>query len=393
MKHRLTASLGLFPGLAAALAIVVGVLLPRFEAQRAHQEVGWYGFGGGADSARDLLSTISASIITLTALVFSITVLVLQLASSQYSPRVIGTFLRERWTKLTLAVFVGTFVYSMIVLAQVRSEPESVPSLSIWIAFSLLLLCVLVFIRYIDRMTHSIRAVTLIKRVASETRRVLGDIHENCSSDEAASSHDYPSAPPQEVLANEVNPGVLAAIDVEMLTKLAAEARGTLELVPRVGAFIPKGAPLLRFWGAGELDQARASSALSIEDERTVEQDPAFGFRLLVDIAVRALSPGVNDPTTAVQAVDHLHDLVRYLTSCNFPTHSCKDDAGSLRVIVRRPSYADYVRLAFEEIASYATQSIHVKRRLRLTFDDLLNVASPERCSVLNDERGRLEID
>ena len=369
------------------------MLLPRFEAERDHQLVGWYGFEGGADSARDLLSTISASIITLTALVFSITVLVLQLASSQYSPRVIGTFLRERWTKLTLAVFVGTFVYSMVVLAQVRNDPESVPTLSIWVAFALLISSVLVFIRYIDRMTHSVRAITVIRRVAAETRGVLGAIHDNCGAGDAEFSDDAPNDQPRKVLVNAANPGVLAAIDVETLTQLAAEADGLLELVPRVGEFIPRGAPILRFWGTGELDEARARSALSIEDERTVEQDPAFGFRLLVDIAVRALSPGVNDPTTAVQAVDHLHDLVRYLTSCNFPTHSCNDDAGSLRLVVRRPSYSDYVRLAFEEIASYATQSIHVKRRLRTTFDDLLSIASHERCSVLNDERGRLEID
>lgn len=170
------------------------------------------------------------------------------------------------------------------------------------------------------------------------------------------------------------------------VTRVRHRVAASLGLAPGIAAVLAIGFGLL-------LPRIDAMlQALSIEAERTVEQDPGFGFRQLVDIAVRALSPGVNDPTTAVQAVDQLHDLIRSLTIRCFPSQSRVDD-GYPRVVIRTPSYEEYVRLAFEEIASYAAESVQVKRRLRLAFADCIFVASAERRAVLEAQRDRLSLD
>lgn len=394
LRHRLGGSLGFGPALAAIIAIAGGLGLPAVDRHLDIEHPVWFLFDGGADSAREVLSTITASMITLTALVFSITVLVLQLASSQFSPRVIGSFLREKSTKWALSVFVGTFVFAMVVLAKVRSEPdEFVPGLSVWLAFVLVLLSTGVFIRYIDRMTQSVRAVTIIGRIARSTRQVMQSLYPTSPVQETERIGDLPQGDPDTVIEHDDPPGVLTAVDSGRLLALACEAEAVLELVPRLGDFVPSGGPLMRVWYAKELDEPALRRMISIEPERTIEQDPAFGFRQLVDIAVRALSPGVNDPTTAVQSLDHLHDLVRRLTTCCFPERCRTDSSGVPRLIVRTPTYVDYVRLAFEEIASCSHDSIQVRRRLQIAFEDCLAVAPPERREILQAERRRLGLE
>lgn len=382
-RDHVRSSLWVAPAVAVIVAVAAAFLLIRADRALAQGRQGWFLFDGGPESARELLSTITSSMLTFTALVFSITVLVLQLASNQFSPRVIRTFLSEPVTKWAMSLFVGTFVYAMVVLSQVRTQPVFVPAIATWFALLMVLASVGLFIRYIHRMAHSIRAITVISKIASEARAGIEDMYPEPIADPAPPEAGLPASPPDRTFTHDGDPGVLAFVDAERIVRLASDCDGIVELVPRIGEFVPTGAILFRVWGHADIE-VRCRSAVVIENERTMEQDPAFGFRQLVDIAVRALSPGVNDPTTAVQALDHLHDLIRRLTTRQFPSRGRADRHGVLRLFVARPSFEDFVRLAFEEIRSYGTSSVQVTRRLARALEDCASIAVAPRRDILN---------
>ncbi|MBA3458999.1 MAG: DUF2254 domain-containing protein [Deltaproteobacteria bacterium] len=382
VRNRLRSSLWVAPALAVAIAVGAAMLLVRIDRGLEQRRDDWFLFDGGPESARELLSTITSSMLTFTALVFSITILILQLASNQFSPRVIRTFLREPVTKWAMSLFVGTFVYSMVVLSQVRTAPTFVPAAATWFALVMAVVSVGVFIRYIHRMAHSIRAITVISKIAAETRAAIDRMFPDEVAAEAPEEVTVPDTRPDGVITHRDPPGVVAFVDADELVCIASRCDAVIEIVPRVGDFVPTGAALFRVWGnVDKEDHCRA--AIGIELERTIEQDPAFGLRQIVDVAVRALSPGVNDPTTAVQALDHLHDLVRRLAVREFPARTRADDAGDLRVIAARPDFVDFVRLAFEEIAMYGTSSVQVRRRLASILEDCVTVAAPDRARDL----------
>lgn len=392
MKEHVKTSLWPAPTVATLAAIALATGLPLVDQRIAQDRSAWFLFGGGAESARALLSTISSSMISFTALVFSITVLVLQLASGQFSPRVIRTFLQEPATKLAMAVFVGTFVYALVVLTKVRAAPDVfVPALAVWFAFALILASVGVFIHYIDRMANSVRAITVLTRIAAETRDGIDRMYPDDVSEEPEAGNARPSHQPDLVIHHAGAPGVVIAVDADTLLHLASSAGALIALVPRIGDFVPTDTQLFRVWGSGEVDQAALLRAVAIEEERTPHQDPAFGFRQLVDIAVRALSPGLNDPTTAVQALDQLHDLVRRLCRRRFPAEARADESGSVRLLLPRPTFDDYVTLAFEEILAYGKSSVQVIRRMRGALQDCMAVAPPARQRVLREQLQQMD--
>jgi uncharacterized membrane protein len=389
---RLQSSLWVWPGLASLVAIGMGFGLPWLDSQAEVREGAWFVFGGGAESARELLSTIISSMITFTGVVFSITVLVLQLASSQFSPRVIRTFLHEPVTKIAMAAFVGTFVFAMVVLTRVRSAPdEVVPRLSVWIAVMLVLLSTAIFLAYIERMAHSVRAITILSKVAAETRAAIDRTFPERPTQAPQRAAERPSRPPDGVVTLEDAPGIVAAVDREDVVTLAAKHAAFIEMVPRVGEFVPTGSTLYRVWGDVRALKGALRQAMSFAPERTPYQDAAFGLRQLVDVALRALSPSLNDPTTAVQALDYLHDLVRRITQRGLPSEAQLDEGGVLRFVVPEPSYAELVALAFDEISLAGHHSLQLADRLRAALADCMSVAPPERVAVLEAKLKRLD--
>lgn len=358
-----------------------------------HREA-WFLFAGAAQGARELLSTIASSMMTFIGLVFSITILVLQLASSQFSPRVLRTFLEDRGTQLAMGSFVGTFVFSMALLPDVRGESELdaafVPALSIYVAFALVLFSVGVFIHYIDHMAQAIRVITIMKRVSAETHGTIRHMYPDAGLEQVADVAT-PVGPPSLVVHHEGRGGVLCAVDEEALLRLACETSVVVAVVPMPGEFVPHGAAIVRIWGSTSCDRDALRAALSIGSERTPGQDPAFGFRQLVDIAERALSPGINDPSTAVQALDELHDLLRSLALRQFPAQQRVGPDGELRLILPRPSWAAFVGLALDEIRHYGAGSIQIVRRMRVLIEDCLAVAPPERRPCLEEQQRRLD--
>lgn len=381
LAERISMSYWLLPSFCVLLAIGLSHAAQALDSRLPQDKNAWYLFRGGPEGARSVLTAVGSSMMTFAGLVFSVTILVLQQASNQFSPRVLRTFLRDRKSQLSLGIFVGTFVYALLALRTIRGTSEGierhVPSLSVWLAVVFVLLSVGTFIFYIHHVAQSIRAVVILTRIGEETRHTLERIYpEGIGQDTREHRLERPQGLPSLLVPYPGTSGALVTVDEERLFSCAREAGVTLALVPMVGDFVPYGSVLFEVWGeAGKLDVEALLDALSIGPERTLQQDTAFGFRQLVDIAERALSPGINDPTTAVQALDQLHDLLRRMVCRRFPTPAREDEDGTLRLICPRPDWNSYVRLAVDEVREYGEGSIQVARRLRFMLEDLLRVA------------------
>lgn len=395
LRDRLRTSLWFVPATYMLCALALALVLVRVDRRATIQASARVLYGGGADGARALLSTIASSMLTIAGLVFSITIVALQLASSQFSPRVLRTFLRDSVTQRSLGMFLGSFVFAMTLLPEVRTStdttPESVPSLSVFVAFVLVQLSVLVFVRYIHHMAHSIRAVNVIARIAAETHEAIRGLYPDEGGDEPNDGVATPTAAPTSVVIHRGRAGVVTHVDADQLLDLARDNQLTIELVPSIGDFVPHGATLARVWGELDDVSAQVAECVALAEERTTEQDAVFGFRQLVDIAERALSPGINDPTTARQALDQLHDLLRAVCVRKIPAAERVGEHGQLLLILPRPSWDDYVQLAFEEIRHYGRDSVQVVRNSKRILRDLLTVASPARAQALRVQLNAFE--
>ncbi len=377
-RENVRTSLWFVPTVCVILSIVLAVAVGRIDET---VEGGWlerFTFRGDVDNARTILTTISTSMITLTGLVFTITIVVLQLASQQLSPRVLRTFLRDRLSQLSLGVFVATFTYSMVVLRELRpgEDADLVPNASITIAFGLVLLSIGFFVAYIHHISQAIRIGNLAESIADETDEAIADIYDHA----AVEVQPEPAGDPAQVITT-ARRGVLAAMDRDALVDVARTADAVIKVLPAVGDFIPLGAPALAVYRNRVPESAIEHLALS--PERTMQQDPAFGFRQLVDIGQKALSPAVNDPTTAVQAIDLMHDLLRKLATRPFPTGQRCDEEGNLRLIFPTVTWDAYVHLACDELRHYGARSLQVMRRLRAMLEDIRSVAPPVRRRVV----------
>lgn len=345
-------------------------------------------YPGDASGARSFLSAIVESMITVTGTVFSVSVVALQLANGQFSSRIIRVYLRDLVVQCTLGLFMATFVYSMVVMRSVAGRSGGahsfVPRIAITVAFALVVASVALFIEYISHISNLLRVATLVTRVGEDSRRLL----------ERRYPFSSPSGPPLADLAPEVGqlparrPGVVVSVNEARLVKIAAEANCTLVLAARVGDFVPTGAPLFRVHsGAGPALRAggdwtslaeRAARAVVQDTERSMEQDLAFGFRQLVDIAEKALSPALNDPTTATQCLDVLHDLLRRLAVRPLPDGCRLDGAGEIRLVVPQYSFSDFLDVALVELWRYGQDATQVPSRVRELLADLAEAALPE---------------
>jgi uncharacterized membrane protein len=384
VAEALTHNLWLLPVASISAAAALSVALLAVDHRIDPDATAWYLFRGGPEGARSILSAVASSIMSLTAVVFSVTILVLQVASRQFSPRVLRTFLGDRATQAALGVFLGTFVYALLTLRSVRGATdgveEFVPSLSVWLAVLLAGACVVAFVAFIHHVAQSIRAVNVLARIGDETREALATLYPEGLGDDPDEEFASSDAPVALLVLHRGRSGVLVAVDEERIWRLACGADVTVSLVPMPGDFVPQGGVLFEVRGDPRaLDGEALAAAVAIGRERTLRQDPGFGFRSLVDVAERALSPGTNDPTTAVQALDELHDLLRRLCTRRFPAPARADATGRPRVILPRPDFDAYVRLAVDEIRHYGRGSVQVARRLRFLLEDVLAVAPPSR--------------
>lgn len=341
---------------------------------------------GGPDAAVAVLSTIAASMVSLTALVLTITMVVVQLAMGQFSPRIVQTILQDKPSQIAIGLFIATFAHAMVSLPEVRFDPSpAVPGLAILVAYALVLVSIVVLVLYVHHIGRSLRVSALIELVGSGTRRLLDEQYPD------EQLHDGGRAAAttggDDVCAD--RSGVVCDVRTERLVELARAADCTLEMVPAIGQFVPAGSTLLRVEDGGRrLDHDEVRDTVVLGLERTLERDVAYGFRMLVDIAVRSVSESpFLDPTTAVQAIDRLHDGLRQLATRPFPDGSHRDAAGTVRLRVPVMDWDAYVTLCFEELRLAGAGSPQVSRRLSAALEDLLRIAPPERRAVLRRER------
>jgi uncharacterized membrane protein len=332
-------------------------------------------FRGTPDSARTILSLIATSMATLTALVLTIIAIVIQLATQALSPRAVRTFLQDALTHLTLGAFVATFTYALVVLQQfdlISGGPNEIfTSSSITFAFVLAVLSLVLFIFYVDHIVQKARVTSIIDGIGAETRYVIEQEYPPPERAPGVVTGEVPDREPDRIVYSKKN-GVILEIDVDRLMDKISSLDLLVVMVPAVGDFIPTGSRLLELYGDCNVDLKELLETVEIDAERSIMQDAPFGFRLLVDIAVRALSPGINDPTTANQVIDQLHDLLRLLGARQFPNGWHAENHGRPRLFVPQPSWDIYVALAFEEIRHNGAGSLQVVRRIRSAVDDLL---------------------
>jgi uncharacterized membrane protein len=339
---------------------------------------------GGPDVAIAVLSTVALSMVSLATLVLTITMVVVQLAMGQFSPRIVQTFLQDKPSQIAIGLFVATFAHAVLSLREVDVAADTVPGLAIVVAFVMVVASIMVLVLYVHHIGQSLRVSSLIELVGGKTRSLM---------DAEYPPSDGRASVPDDADLTALRSGVVRLIDHDALVELACEAGCVLEVLPALGEFVPAGAPLVRVTGsAAGLDRAAVSRVIDLGLERTLDQDMAYGFRLLVDIAERSLAESAfQDPTTAVQAIDRLHDCLRQLATRPFPDGRFRDQAGELRLITRVMDWDAFVRLAFEEIRLVGAGSPQVSRRLRAALDDLTQVAPPDRRAVLDEQRALLE--
>ena len=343
-------------------------------------------FSPDPDAALAIAMSVATSMVTLTGLVLTITMVVVQLAMGQFSPRVLRAILRDRPSQVAIGVFVATFAHAVLVMREVRTpsgdDEGYVPSLAVVVAFVLVLVSVVVLVAYVNHIGQSLRVASLIESVGDETRELIDKVYPRSAEPE----EDKREPPPEREPDREIpapRRGVLYRVQPDELVELATEADAVLELVPRIGDFVPEGAPLVRVHCDGELEDERVTRSLALGKERTMHEDVAYGFRMLVDVAQRSISPAMGDPTTATQAIDRLHDCLRQLAVRPFPTGHYYDDGGRLRLVMPALSWRGYVDLALEELRQDANTSVQVLRRVQAMLQDLLVVAPPDRRPAL----------
>lgn len=340
---------------------------------------------GGPDAALAILATVAGSMVSLAALVLTITMVVVQLAMGQFSPRIVQTFLRDKPSQFAVGLFVATFAHAMLAMREVHFDRGgSVPGLAIVVAYVLIVVSIVVLVLYVHHIGQSLRVSALIELVGDGTRKAIDDRYP-----------DQGDAPPTEgepVIAAPRS-GVVCHIDHERLVEVASEAGCCLEVLPALGDFAPAGAPLVRIHGnTAALDPDDVTGAMVLGLERTLEQDVPYGFRMLVDIAERSLSDShFEDPTTAVQAIDRLHDCLRQLARRPFPSREYQDDDGVVRLVLQAMDWEAYVQLAFEEIRRAGAASPQVSRRLRSAIGDLLTVVPEDRRAPLEEQLSKLQ--
>lgn len=334
---------------------------------------------GGPDAAMEILATVAASMVSLAALVLTITMVVVQLAMGQFSPRIVQRILQDKPSQLAIGVFVGTFAHAMLTLREVQTDGAGVvPGVAVIVAFLLVVISIMVLVWYVHHIGRKLRVSALIELVGTDTRKLLDVLYPD------------PGAPRRFERPTICAPhsGVVTQINHHALVRVAAKADCVLTLRPMLGEFVPAGAPVFEI--AGPAERLDAEAALRCVDsglERTLDQDMAYGLRMLVDIAERSVSesPFV-DPTTAVQAIDRLHDCLRQLAPRRFPDGRYRDDQGTVRLITRVMTWDDYVHLAFDEIRMAGAGSPQIVRRMRAALDDLLSIAPPERKGPLQHQ-------
>jgi uncharacterized membrane protein len=385
LRHYVRNALWIPPVCSIPVALVVVRCLHAIE-QHGEWEVG---FSPGATQA--LFGTLAGSLFTFIVFLCSSLLVVMQLAGAQLSPRILGIVFRDPVTRFALTMFTFNFTFVLAVLLRIR---ETVPALTAISAAVLSLLSLGLFLYLIDHVGRTLRPSGALQVVSRYGHVVIREVYPRRFGEGGGASRASAVVPRGEPGRTVASPrdGVVLAFDQSGLVALARGADCVIELVAQVGDFIAAGSPLFRIHGGsgGPPDRALCDS-VALGFERTMEQDPAFAFRIIVDVASKGLSPAINDPTTAVLAIDQIHHLLRSVGSRDLDEGLALDSAGALRLVYPTPDWEDFVYLAVTEIRHFGGTSIQVARRLRAMLENLMEVLPAERRALLRNELALLQ--
>jgi len=376
------------PAMYAVLAVLAGLLLPRLEATCFPGSTS----GLSPVASMAIFSAVGSGMIALTGIVFSLAFVMLQFSATAYSPRLVLWLANDRVLWHSVGVFSATFLYSIAAIAWVdRSGTGGTPFVSGWLVIALLLASVGMFIALIEKISL-LQINRMLAFTTDHGRRVIEETYPPLSTEATTPERsEYQRLPLTQTLYHAGAPRTVQALEVATLQALSKSAGTVLVVIAAVGDTLVEGSEMLRvFGGRQRIDEDKLRRAFELGSERTFEQDPKYAIRLLVDIAIRALSPAVNDPTTAVQALDQMEDLLRRLGQRRLEIGALRDEGG-LRVVIPHPSWDDFLALAFDEIRYCGATSVQVMRRMRALIVDLIAALPQERHASLRDHQRRLE--
>ena len=369
--------------------LVVGMTFPRLEHQLLPDLVSTVTPG----AAMTIASAIASGMIALTGVVFSLVFVMVQFSATAYSPRLVLWVARDPVIGHSLGIFSSTFLYSLFLLAWVdRSASGRVPLISMWMTVALLIASVGMFVALLER----VGMLQVNRMLITTSRRGRASIEELYPPvgrpGSPAQPADYEGLPVTQTVRHRGVPQVIQSFNLAALTRLAAEAGAVIEMTAAPGDTVLELMTLLQVRGARQaIDETALTRAIHLGDERTFEQDPKYALRLLVDIAIKALSPAINDPTTAVQALDQIEDLLIRMGRRDLDVGGIRDAQGALRVVVPYPTWNDLLLLALDEIRSCGASSLQVMRRMNALIANLTEVLPAERHPALRHVAKRLK--
>lgn len=374
--------LWLIPTLYAAASVVAGLVVPRLEAALLGHSLGL-----SVASAQAYLSAVASGMMALTGIVFSIAFVLVQFNAIVYSPRLVVWFARDKLLFHSLGMFVATFMFSLATLAWIdRAGAGGVPLLSALMVGMMLVVSVLMLSQLVQRLNH-LQITQVLHTLGDTGRDVIRSTYQDVRWSRSGQgpdrgSADLPAA--SLVVRHSGRPQAVTSIDIERLVGLARlSGSGVVSLRCAVGDTLIEGTDILRVHGGAPAAEQPLRACVRLGDQRTFEQDPKYALRLLVDIAIKALSPAINDPTTGVQAIDQIEDLLRRLAQCDLESCRAYDAEGRLRVIYQMPTWEDYLALSLDEIRQFGSTSIQIMRRLRSALVELAGLVGTARAQSI----------
>ena len=385
LRAYLRSSLWFVPFIAILFELVATRLVHWLDAG-----LGWKLMGFTAPGAQALFQAVVTATLSFMVFTFASLLVAIQIASAQLTPRIIATtLLRNDVVKYTVGLFVFALFFALS--AQNRIEKDVYQLVTFLVAlFGVFSFAAFFFL--IDYASRLLRPISILTNVGDRGLEVIERVYgvPSLGSDITKSKSLKPGEPVR-VIEHQGRSTVLA-VNLELLAAAAERSNGAIEFVPQVGDFVSLNDPLFKLYGgAGSIDEATLRSAVAFGTERSMEQDPTFAFRIVADIALKALSPAINDPTTAVLAIDQLHRMLRAVGRRHLRTEEISDKSGTLRLIFRTPNWEDFVHLAFSEIRSCGSNNLQIVRRLRAMIQNLLQTLQLHRHAALNQQLSLLD--
>jgi uncharacterized membrane protein len=380
-RNYVSSSLWVVPFIAIPIELATTRILHRLD-----EWLGWTFLDLGVAGAQGMLNAIITATLSFVVFTFGSMLVALQIASGQMTPRIIATILvRDNVIRYTTGLFIFTLLFAISALNRIQ---VSVFQLVAFVAACLGILCFAAFLFLIDYASRLLRPISIIGLVGKTGLAVIRSVYPDPSlgTNEKVRLRGKLGAPGR-IVQYKGTSEIILGVNLNDLRALAERSKGVIELIPQVGDFIATDEPLFNLYGgAAAIGEADLRSTIVLGRERTLEQDPTFAIRIVADIALKALSMAINDPTTAVIAIDQLHRLLRSAGNRDLRTDEWLSPSGELRVIVRTPNWEDFVHLAFTEIRFCGAQNMQIARRLRAMIENLIETLPKRRHAALRQE-------